>query len=115
MTLSGNEFIRRFLLHVLPKGFMRIRYFGYLANRQRQEKLALCRRLVGEVARPSINEACPEPTPAAGDAPPEIVVCPACQQGSLRHHLLLGPLFASRLVSADTGPACRAQSREDSS
>ncbi len=46
---------------------MRIRYFGYLANRQRQEKLALCRRLVGEVAMPSIDEACSEPTPAAGD------------------------------------------------
>ena len=47
MTLSGSEFIRRFLMHVLPKGFMRIRYFGYLANRQRQEKLAHCRRLAG--------------------------------------------------------------------
>lgn len=46
MTLSADEFIRRFLLHVLPDGFQRIRYFGFLANRYRAEKLALCRRLL---------------------------------------------------------------------
>ena len=40
MTLQAKEFIRRFLLHVLPSGFMRIRYYGFLANRHRQEKLA---------------------------------------------------------------------------
>ncbi len=46
MTLGADEFIRRFLLHVLPDGFQRIRYFGFLANRYRAEKLALCRRLM---------------------------------------------------------------------
>jgi hypothetical protein len=46
MTLSADEFIRRFLLHVLPDGFQRIRYFGFLANRYRAEKLALCRQLM---------------------------------------------------------------------
>jgi hypothetical protein len=46
MTLGANEFIRRFLLHVLPDGFQRIRYFGFLANRYRAEKLALCRQLM---------------------------------------------------------------------
>jgi hypothetical protein len=46
MTLGADEFIRRFLLHVLPDGFQRIRYFGFLANRYRAEKLALCRRLL---------------------------------------------------------------------
>src|SRR5713101_2104638 len=46
MTLGADEFIRRFLLHVLPDGFQRIRYFGFLANRYRAEKLALCRQLV---------------------------------------------------------------------
>ena len=44
MQLSGVEFIRRYLLHVLPKGFMRVRHFGYLANRCRQKKLALIKR-----------------------------------------------------------------------
>ena len=42
MTLSAEEFIRRFLIHVLPDGFQRIRYYGFLANRHRGEKLALC-------------------------------------------------------------------------
>ena len=47
MTLSADEFIGRFLLHVLPKGLQRIRYYGLLGNRYRQEKLAQCRRLLG--------------------------------------------------------------------
>ena len=47
MTLSAKEFIRRFLLHVLPKGFQRIRYYGFLGNRHRQAKLAQCRQLLG--------------------------------------------------------------------
>ena len=86
MTLSGSEFIRRFLLHVLPKGFMRIRYFGYLANRQRQEKLAHCRRLLGEAVPPPVPDSSPEPPAphAANDEHAEPVVCPACQQGALR-------------------------------
>jgi hypothetical protein len=46
MTLAADEFIRRFLLHTLPDGFHRIRHFGFLANRQRAAKLALCRRLL---------------------------------------------------------------------
>jgi hypothetical protein len=46
MTLGADEFIRRFLLHVLPDGFRRIRYFGFLANRYRAEKLALCQQLM---------------------------------------------------------------------
>jgi len=46
MTLVAEEFIRRFLLHVLPEGFQRIRYYGFLANRYRAEKLTLCRQLL---------------------------------------------------------------------
>jgi hypothetical protein len=46
MTLDAVEFMRRFLLHVLPRGFVRIRQFGFLANRVRKEKLALCRSLL---------------------------------------------------------------------
>jgi len=47
MTLSAHEFIRRFLLHVLPNGFQRIRYYGLLGNRYRKERLNHCRRLLG--------------------------------------------------------------------
>jgi len=46
MTLAADEFIRLFLLHTLPDGFHRIRHYGFLANRQRADKLALCRRLL---------------------------------------------------------------------
>ena len=46
MALTGDEFIRRFLLHVLPEGLQRIRYYGFLANRYREQKLALCRQLL---------------------------------------------------------------------
>lgn len=46
MTLDADEFIRRFLLHLLPDGFHRIRHYGYLANGQRTAKLACCRRLL---------------------------------------------------------------------
>ena len=56
MTLAADEFIRRFLLHVLPDGFHRIRHYGYLANGGRAAKLAYCRRLL----------AVPEPAPPPG-------------------------------------------------
>jgi len=58
MTLDADEFIRRFLLHVLPDGFHRIRHYGYLANGVRVAKLAHCRRLL----------AAPEPAPPAAAA-----------------------------------------------
>ena len=47
MTLDGGEFIRRFLIHVLPDGFHRIRYFGFLGNCHRARKLERCRELLG--------------------------------------------------------------------
>jgi Putative transposase len=46
MTLEADEFIRRFLLHVLPQGLKRIRHYGLMGNRHRQEKLAQCRQLL---------------------------------------------------------------------
>ena len=54
MTLDAQEFIRRFLLHVLPNGFMRIRHFGFLANRTKKQALSRCRELLG------LNPALPE-------------------------------------------------------
>ncbi len=49
LRLSAYEFSRRFLLHVLPRGFVRIRYFGFMANFRRRESLELCRQLIGQV------------------------------------------------------------------
>ena len=59
MTLPAEEFLRRFLLHVLPTGFVRIRHFGLLANRGRTAKLARCRALLAAV--PPTAPAGPEP------------------------------------------------------
>jgi len=67
MTLAASEFIRRFLLHVLPKGFVRIRHFGFMANYQRSASLELCRQLLGmapavpetETTSPSSARLCP--------------------------------------------------------
>ena len=60
MTLEAEEFIRRFLLHVLPEGFQRIRYYGFLANRYREHKLARCRKLLDMPAPepPTVANAC---------------------------------------------------------
>ena len=47
MTLDASEFIRRFLLHILPDGFVKIRHYGILSNRNRKRKLLLCKKLLG--------------------------------------------------------------------
>ena len=59
MTLDAVEFIRRFLLHVLPRGFQRMRHYGFLANGRRKVMLARCRALLGQAPVPS-----PEPSSA---------------------------------------------------
>jgi hypothetical protein len=75
MTLAADEFIRRFLLHALPDGFHRIRHYGFLANRQRVEKLALCRALLAaaDVAIPVSGD---EERRQFADHAPDI--CPCC-------------------------------------
>ncbi len=89
MTLSADEFIRRFLIHVPPDGFQRIRYYGFLGNRYRKEKLARCRELLGM----------PKPTPLPASVESEhqldyhdhveqltgvsLWECPTCHQGRM--------------------------------
>jgi hypothetical protein len=51
--LDGQEFVRRFLMHILPKGFMRIRHFGYLSNCTRRRKLAVIRHCLSQPPKPS--------------------------------------------------------------
>jgi len=89
MTLSAEEFIRRFLIHVLPDGFQRIRYFGFLCNRFRQDKLVQCRQLLGMPAL--------DPKPVEGDQASDyeydqlyekltgssLRQCPICHQGRM--------------------------------
>ena len=75
MRLKPDEFIRRFLLHTLPDRFYRIRHFGFLANRHRTERLALCRSRLGQAADAKQEAATPEPSEAAGVAPPPCLEC----------------------------------------
>lgn len=87
MTLTAEEFIRRFLLHVLPSGLHRIRYYGFLGNRHREEKLAQCRALVSTRSVP-LERTCPE-TPAdyrdryAALTGRSLHECPACHRGRM--------------------------------
>jgi hypothetical protein len=85
MTLQAEEFIRRFLLHVLPGGFQRIRYYGFLANPYREQNLARCRELLGM----------PVPEPAASEGSTDyrdryeeltgssLWECPVCHKGRM--------------------------------
>ena len=85
MQLPGEELIRRFLLHVLPKGLMRVRHYGYLANRCRKEKLAKIRQLLGQQADDAAAE---EPLQAQLND----WSCPKCHQGRMRIRIELSPI-----------------------
>jgi len=85
MTLSLDEFLRRFLLHVLPKGFVRIRNFGFLANRRRATLLPLCFHLLGSAPQA-------EQEISGSKAPSDLWLCPKCG----------GPMMViERLTAAD--------------
>jgi len=84
MTLSAHEFIRRFLLHVLPGGFQRIRYYGFLANRYRVRNLERCRTLLA-----GHGEYLPKAQKPSDPLIPEVLTeaeprcCPVCKEGRL--------------------------------
>jgi hypothetical protein len=71
MTLSLDEFLRRLLLHLLPQGFVRIRHFGFLANRRRAHRLPLCRQLLGSEPKNEQDLSLPNPSPS-------LWICPKC-------------------------------------
>jgi hypothetical protein len=88
LTLHADEFLRRFLMHVLPDGFQRIRHYGLLANRHRAENLARCRELL----------AMPVPTPQSSGNDPQRsqqltghdpLLCPKCKSGKMVRIALL--------------------------
>lgn len=104
MTLGAAEFIRRFLLHVLPDGFQRIRYYGFLGNRYREQKLARCRQLLGMSAgEPPALEA----TQDYRDRYEELTgnslwECPACHQGRMVIVAILPPGLHCHTAITDT-------------
>jgi len=93
LRLSGEEFLRRFLLHVLPRRFVRIRSYGLLANRNRAQNLARCRELLGVVSAEAVET-------SAQETWQEVAVrllgrdpfcCPACGQGRLEQAAEIPP------------------------
>ena len=93
MSLDAVEFIRRFLLHVLPAGFVKIRHFGLLANRNRRRALALC-RLHLNAAAAQASAILTQPQQQALHR-----CCPKCQRGTLH---ILARLSAHALASYTT-------------
>jgi hypothetical protein len=93
MTLSPEEFLRRFLQHVLPRGFPRIRYFGFLANRSRKQFLPLCRQLLHQ-SLPTAQ--------ASSFRSPATWPCPRCH-GPMR---VVERFTAAQIALATTSLAC---------
>jgi len=94
MVIGAEEFIHRFLLHVIPDSYKRIRHFGFLANRCKKQDLARCRELLG---------LCPDPPQIPEETLPEkmlrltgidITQCPCCKQGHMRRVMELPILVA---------------------
>jgi len=90
MTLEADEFLRRFLLHVLPTSFVRIRYFGLLANRHRAQLLQRCRSSLQ--TKPTL----PLPTPMATH------LCQHCHRGTMRRVQILSPIQLSAWLPDST-------------
>lgn len=95
MTLAATEFIRRFLLHVLPDGFVKIRYYGFLAHRNKTRCIALIRKLIAPKAEPILKR---DETPAqmmlrlTGI---DITRCPHCGKGKMMTAMALGKIAAA--------------------
>jgi hypothetical protein len=93
MTLKADEFIRRFLLHVLPPRYVRIRHFGLLANRNCQDNIALCREIIGR-GQAILKENVRQETwqeQLLRICGVDVTTCPACQKGRMFRVALLFP------------------------
>ena len=99
MTLDASEFIRRFLLHALPDGFHRIRYYGFLANGRRGDNVAFCRRLLAAAA-----DSEPPTSHTGGDRRNNIcdfLICPECG-GTMRRIAAVSRSFIHKPFHCDT-------------
>ena len=101
MPLDAVEFIRRFLLHILPPGFVKIRHFGFLSNRRRAAALASCRELLPQPVATS------DPAPILSERQQSAVErrCPICKTGKLHTR---GWFSAAELLARvdSAKPAC---------
>ena len=108
MTLEAVEFVRRFLMHVLPSGFVRVRHYGLLANRHRQEKLARCRELLGMAVTPQADTAPTDPDPVTPPGHEATVtptrVCPRCGAGRMVVVAEFPPMTLAEGITAGLEP-----------
>ena len=101
LTLDAVEFIRRFLLHILPGGFVRIRQFGFLANRARRKKLGLCRALIS--AQPGSADTAIITSRDASAEEQDRRPCPVCRTGHMIRIVVTQPArFAVPLPRQDS-------------
>lgn len=108
MTLDALEFIRRFLLHVLPRGFVKIRYFGFMAHRHKKKYIALIRSLIApgmqlfERVKETVSEMMMRLTGS------DITRCPRCGKGKMLPWLQADrmPMVKIFLIITDFGEAC---------
>jgi hypothetical protein len=111
MKLDAVEFMRRFLLHVLPRGFVRIRQFGFLANRVRKKKLVWCRSLLNAPSPVANASTLAAPDPDSKVPDPESHRCPICKLGRLVLAEVIPPdKIAHRMLSF-----CRTPQLQDTS
>ncbi len=84
VTLKGIEFIRRFLMHVLPKGFRKLRHYGILANRNKKTKLTLCRKLTCSPLYKSKFEGLKIIDVICTIVDKDVTLCPRCKKGKMQ-------------------------------
>ena len=102
MTLSADEFLRRFLLHVIPSGFQRIRHYGLLTNRYRVQNLARCRQLLVGARSELLPTAAQMATTLARIVEP-VARCPRCNVGvTIRVSAISPILWPSGPMAPDT-------------
>jgi hypothetical protein len=102
MTLDAVEFIRRFLLHVLPRGFQRMRHYGFFANGQRKVKLPRCRELLGQaLLAAAVTSPTVDAIATASMPPPRADACPVCRVGRMQ---VQETWFAQRTARDISGP-----------
>jgi hypothetical protein len=102
LTITTNEFIRRFLLHILPDGFMRIRHYGFLANRSKNRGLQRCRELLGLPSEPPEIQAHTSYERIIALTGIDRHQCPCCNKGQMRCIAELNPLATS--TATDSAP-----------
>jgi hypothetical protein len=104
LTLSADEFIRRFLQHVTPPGLCRMRHYGFLSNRTKEQHLARCRALLHQPETPTADGSSRTPAVVFPWTGPDSRRCPQCGQGSMVRVERLPKLAPREEVATVTSP-----------